>query len=82
METLQNGRQTQLLKNVQIHSHCMHINIFSQLVEAWCYLHIDQGFLYFIVLFAFYACKKDTSNISNRHKTEPYITILQIPWEK
>ena len=25
-------------------------------------------FLYFIVLFTFYACKNDTNNISNQHK--------------
>ena len=27
-------------------------------------------FLYFTVLFTFYACKKDTNNISNWHKTK------------
>ena len=34
-------------------------------------------FLYFIVLTAFYACKNDTNNISNRHKTKANITIYK-----
>ena len=32
-------------------------------------------FLYFIVLFTFYACKNDTNNISNQHKTKINIAI-------
>ena len=34
-------------------------------------------FLYFIVLFTFYACKNDTNNISNRHKTKHNIAIYK-----
>ena len=34
-------------------------------------------FLYFIVLFKFYACKKDTNSILNRHKTKTNITIYK-----
>ena len=34
-------------------------------------------FLYFII--TFYACKKDTNNISNRHKTKPNIAIHKSP---
>ena len=33
--------------------------------------------LYFIVLLAFYACKKDTTNMSNRHKTKTDIAIYK-----
>ena len=34
-------------------------------------------FLYCTVLFAFYACKKDTNNILNGHKTKPDIIIYK-----
>ena len=34
-------------------------------------------FLYFNVLFTFYACKHDTNNISNRHKTKTNIAIYK-----
>ena len=34
-------------------------------------------FLYFILLFTFYACKKDTHNISNWHKTKTNIAIYK-----
>ena len=34
-------------------------------------------FLYFTVLFAFYVCKKDTTNMLNRHKTKPDIAIYK-----
>ena len=34
-------------------------------------------FLDFIVLFTFYACKNDTSNISNQHQTQTNITIYK-----
>ena len=34
-------------------------------------------FLYFIVLFTFYACKNDTNNSSNWHKTLKNITIYK-----
>ena len=32
-------------------------------------------FLYFLVLFTFYAGKKDTNTISNRHKTKTNIAV-------
>ena len=35
-------------------------------------------FLYFNVLFAFYVCKNDTNNISNRHETKSNITIYKL----
>ena len=36
-------------------------------------------FLYFVVLFTFYACKNDTSNISNQYKTlKKKIAIYQL----
>ena len=37
------------------------------------YFVVIMLFLYFIVLFAFYACKNDTNDISNLHKTKTYI---------
>ena len=33
---------------------------------------------FFIVLLTFYACKNDTNNISNRHKTKSNIVIYKL----
>ena len=35
-------------------------------------------FLYFLVLFTFYACKNDTNDISNQHKTKTNINVYKL----
>ena len=56
-ETIEDGCQIQLIK---------HDVIFTFAKD----FVVSVLFLYFTVLFAFYACKKDTSHISNQHETK------------
>ena len=77
METIQDGHQTQLFKKLKtpkslhadsfsFHSSYKHNVIFTFTKD----FVVIMLFLDFIVLFTFYACKNDTSNISNQHQTQ------------
>ena len=69
-------------KSLKLQSQCMQINfIFTVLTNIMLFLLLPRILwllilcFSFIVLSTFYACKNDTNDISNQHKTETNITI-------
>ena len=74
------------LKSLKLQSQCMQVNfiftvcrniMWPSLLPRILWL-LCFSFIQIIVLFTFYACKKDTNNISNRHKTKTNIAIYKL----
>ena len=74
------------LKSLKLQNHCMQTDflftfstniMLSSLLPRILWL-LCFSFIQIIVLFTFYACKKDTNNISNQHKTKTNIAIYKL----
>jgi len=70
------------LKSLKLQSHCIQINFLFTVSTNIMLFSLSPRILwllcfFFIVLFTFYACKNDTNNISNWHKTKINITIYK-----
>ena len=75
------------LKSLKLQSHCTQIKFLFTVSTKHNAIYtftkdvvVIMFCLYFIALFTFYACKNDTNNISNRHKTFKRYRHLQIAW--
>ena len=70
------------VKSLNLQSHCVQVNFLFTVCTNIMLSSLLPRILWllcfsFIVLFTFYACKNDTNNISNLHKTKTNIAIYK-----